>query len=134
MVKKLWNIFISSCCSEKSFWNMEIFFYGGGRAIFLRGPLCDLLRSKMCFWSSIMMLQTEWDIFETFLTLLGRKNWFSLLDFSEKNDGFCRFKAFVNNFLYYSLYKGKLEVITHPQCGLRFFIRPLVFDLAGVEM
>ena len=54
---------------------------------------------------------------------------FTLLDFSKKMADFDDFKAFVSNFLYYSLYKGKLEVITHPQCDVRFFIRPLVFIL-----
>ena len=56
------------------------------------------------------------------------------LIFRKKIADFAVFKAFVSNFLYYSLYKGKLEVITHPQCGLSFFIRPLVFDLEGVEI
>ena len=59
---------------------------------------------------------------------------FALLGFSKKMADFDDFKAFVSNFLYYSLYKGKLEVITHPQCGLRFFIQPQVFLLMRNEV
>ena len=63
-----------------------------------------------------------------------RLRWIEQIDFSfpwclEKNDRCCRFKAFVSTFLYSSLHKGKIEVITHSQCGLRFFIQPLGFLL-----
>ena len=46
---------------------------------------------------------------------------------------FSVFKAFVSIFLYYTLYQGKLKVITRPQCGLHFFIRSLVFALVAFE-
>ena len=50
-----------------------------------------------------------------------------------KNALFWCFKAFISNFLYYNLYWGKLEVITRPQCVIRFFIRPLDVFLDSCE-
>ena len=43
------------------------------------------------------------------------------------------YKAFINNFTYYSLYKGKLNVITQKKYALHFFIRPLDFPPQTLE-
>ena len=80
------------------------------------------------------MFRTYWDMFKTFSKPLGPNNWFSMARFFDKTSDFVVFKAFVSIFLYYTLYQGKLKVITRPQCGLHFFIRSLVFALAAYKV
>ena len=88
----------------------------------------------MCFQSSNMMFRIYWDMFETFSKPLGPNNWFSMARFFDKTSDFVVLKAFVSIFLYYTLYQGKLKVITRPQCAIRFFIGSLVFPLASFEI
>ena len=53
---------------------------------------------------------------ETFSNQFGWTNWFFIPWFFEKNVRVCRFQSFCKQFsLLYSPYKGKLEVIRHPQ-------------------
>ena len=70
---------------------------------------------------------------ETFLKPLGPNNWFSMARFFDKTSDFVVFKAFISVFLYYTLYQGKLKVITRPQYGLNLIIRSLVFALVDFE-
>ncbi len=81
-----------------------------------------------------MMFRTDWDMFETVLTPLSHENRFLIAKFFDKISDFDVFKAFISIFLYYNLYQGKLKVIMRPQCGLNFFIRPLVFPLVDFEI
>ena len=59
---------------------------------------------------------------------------FLLQDFCTKPWDFDGFRVFIRISLYYNLYQMKLKVITHPQCGLHFFKRPLVFLLSSYKV
>jgi len=96
--KKTLTSFVSA-----QFWNTDFsmweFFLGWGfEELFLRRSLCDLLRSKMCFWSLVMMFQTDWDMFETVLTPLSHENRFFIAKFFDKNFRFWRFQGFYKHF------------------------------------
>ena len=58
-----------------------------------------------------------WDIFNT----ACRKNWLCIAKFSAKVKAFVILKSFIRLFFYCKLHKQKIETITYPQCGLRFF-------------
>ena len=65
----------------------------------------DLLRSKMCFWSLIMISRVNWDTFETFSILLRQENRYTMAYFSTEIDVFDGFKTCISVFLPMS--KGK---------------------------
>ena len=78
-----------------------------------------------------MMFWTDGDMLETFSKRWVAKIDLSLQDFSTKLVDFDDSKLFIRIFLYCRLYQGELKVITHPQCGLHFFIAPLTFPVAA---
>ena len=113
------------------------FFLGGGVNSFFKGD------PYVTYWGRKCVSNHQIWCFGSIGTCLrhSRSCWVPIIglpwpDFSTKLQilsFLTNFKAFISIFLYYTLYQGKLKVITRPQCGLHFFIRSLVLALAAYK-